>query len=277
MTYSNTDLEYLTDKKELISFDNTNISYLFRRRGDKKQYVLFIHGLTGNYYTWRYLIPDFIKQGYGIIAPDLRGHFTSEKYPEDYSYESCAKDMNEILVKEGIKKVILITHCYGSFVGLEFHRLFSSKLVGFIFCSPVHSNVLKSLFFINTHPFRNLIVSLLRYLYILFKKEVKYNPSTTPGLIRKYYEFTNHWKTVVETFPYAVDYDGKKILTKINIPVLIIVGRFDWMTPRRNSVKMHKLIKNSRLQTINLAEHYIITMNNKKVIKIIGDYLTNLQ
>lgn len=274
MTYSNIDLGSLINRKEIISFDKTRISYLFNERKNKG-YLVFIHGLTGSYNSWRFVVPYFLKKGYGIIAPDLRGHFTSERDPKDYSYEACAKDINEILKKEKIGKVVFVTHCYGSFVALEFYRLCEKKAKAFVFCSADYSYVLKNIFFLNLDFFRKQVLFLLNALKGLYKRQVKYNPLKTQRVLRKYYEFTNHWTTVVKMFPYAANYNPKGILSKIKVPCLIIVGKYDWLTPKKNSLKMHKYFKNSKLCIISMAEHFIITLKNKKVNTTIEKFLEN--
>ncbi len=278
MIYSNTDLAYLINSKKIIkkkikSFDNTKISYIFNKSKNKRSYLIFIHGLTGSYNSWEEIIPYFVKKDYGIIALDIRGHFTSNKDINNYSYEACAKDINEIMKKEKIKKAVIITHCYGSIVGLELYRLFNEKIKALIFCSGDYAFALKNMYNINLNKFKKQILWMLKKTSNIFKKQVKYNPNKISKVTKKCYEFKNHWKTITKMFPYAVDYNGKKILSKINIPTLIITGNFDWLISKKNSIKMNKLIKNSEIYIVNFGEHFIITLKNNQTTKIINNFL----
>ncbi len=278
MTYLDTNLECLINnkkiiRKEITSFDNVRISYLFKKSKNKKSYLIFIHGLTGSFNSWRKIIPYFINKDYGIIALDLRGHFSSENYPNDYSYSACAKDINEIMKKEKIGKGVFVTHCYGSFIAFEFHKMFSKKIKALILCSSDYKHVLKSMYGINTHIFRKKIMIILKFVGKLFRKKVKYNPLKMSRTKRKYYEFRNHWQTVINMLQESFDCNYEEILKNVDVPTTIMVGKYDIIACKKRSRQMHKLIKNSKFKIIKNGEHFIITLASETVNRIVDDFI----
>jgi pimeloyl-ACP methyl ester carboxylesterase len=52
-----------------------------------------------------------------------------------------------------------------------------------------------------------------------------------------------------------LDYDGSKILEKIDVPTLIIGGKNDSVTPVKTQRYMHKKIKGSQLQIVPYGSH----------------------
>ena len=102
---------------------------------NSKEWMLLIHGLGGSINTWKYQIEDF--SGYNIIAVDLAGHGdTSFRKTKDL-LTSSASDINDILEKEKIDKVHIISLSLGTLVAMEFayrykERVSSIILAGFV-------------------------------------------------------------------------------------------------------------------------------------------------
>jgi len=155
--------------------------------------------------------------------------------------------------------------------------MFSKKVKAFIFCSADYAHVLKSMYNINTHFLRKPTLFLLDLLKGIFKREIKYNPYKMSKILKKCYEFRNHWLTIVRMFPYAVNYNGTEVLSKIKVSTIIIAGRFDWLVSKKRSIKMNKYIKGSKLKIVKNAEHFIIKLNSKQVNKIMSDFLEEIK
>lgn len=73
-----------------------------------------------------------------------------------------------------------------------------------------------------------------------------------------------------------LDFDEHRILTKINIPCLIIEGEKDFKTPKAVAVSMHNKIKNSELSFIKDATPDTNIQNASEINKIIEKFLVKV-
>ena len=102
---------------------------------NSNEWVLLIHGLGGSIRTWKYQIKDL--QDYNIIAVDLEGHGGSSIKRTRHLLSRSADDINDILEKENIDKVNIISLSLGTLVAMEFAYLHKEKvksivLAGFV-------------------------------------------------------------------------------------------------------------------------------------------------
>ena len=83
--------------------------------------VLLLHGFPDDHTVWRYQIPELVKAGYRVIAPDTRGTGESELLPRvsDYGMEHLVADQIALLDHLGIQKVRLVAHDWGAIQGWE--------------------------------------------------------------------------------------------------------------------------------------------------------------
>ena len=102
---------------------------------NSNEWVLLIHGLGGSIRTWKYQIKDL--KDYNIIAVELEGHGGSSIKRARHLLSRSAEDINEILEKENIEKVNIISLSLGTLVAMEFAYLHKEKvksivLAGFV-------------------------------------------------------------------------------------------------------------------------------------------------
>jgi len=102
---------------------------------NSKEWVLLIHGLGGSINTWKYQIQDMTE--FNIVAVDLEGHGDSEFTGQKHLLSRSASDINDILEKENIEKVHVISLSLGTLVAMEFAYQYSCKvksivLAGFV-------------------------------------------------------------------------------------------------------------------------------------------------
>jgi len=102
---------------------------------NSNEWVLLIHGLGGSINTWKYQIKDL--QDYNVVAVDLEGHGGSAIEKTKHLLTRSAVEINEVLVKENIDKVNIISLSLGTLVAMEFAYLYKEKvksivLAGFV-------------------------------------------------------------------------------------------------------------------------------------------------
>jgi pimeloyl-ACP methyl ester carboxylesterase len=81
--------------------------------------VLLLHGFPDDHTVWRHQIPELVKAGYRVIAPDTRGTGDSELLPKvsDYGMKHLVADQIALLDYLGLKKVRLVAHDWGAIQG----------------------------------------------------------------------------------------------------------------------------------------------------------------
>ena len=91
--------------------------------------LLLIHGWPECWYSWRYQIDFFIKNGYQIIAPDIRGFGSSEKPTrlEKYEMKYLISDILEIISFFNKEKIILVGHDWGAPIAWNTAALYQKK------------------------------------------------------------------------------------------------------------------------------------------------------
>jgi len=99
-----------------IQFNDTKtgeeISIAYSDYG-KGQPVVFIHGWPSSREMWEYQLADAVNAGYRVIKYDRRGFGKSSKPWSGYDYDSLAGDLNELINKLDLQKVILVGFSMG--------------------------------------------------------------------------------------------------------------------------------------------------------------------
>lgn len=259
-------------EKFLKSFDKIRIYYKIKR--NKKDFLVFLHGLNLNHTIWKNEIEFFDDLGYSILTLDLRGFGKSEKPKEKYKIENFSKDLNEILNKENIKEIILVGFSLGGMISLNFYKQFPKKV--------------KMLILINTaYKFSKDVMSpAVKYfgkLPLLLNKFTQYTKS------KKYIDFSK-LKNLPSLYiayvanksarPYVSSscikeikkFDENKLLKKIQVPTLIIGSKFDEYFSINVPKSMSKKIRKSELRMLN-AMHPIIIKKPEEVSNIMLKFL----
>jgi len=80
--------------------------------------MLFLHGLGGNTYSWRYMVAPF-SGGHQVILIDFRGEGKSPKPDDDhYSIIEQGDLIHQFILEHDLKKLTLVGNSYGGAVSL---------------------------------------------------------------------------------------------------------------------------------------------------------------
>ena len=242
--------------------------------------LVFVHGLSGSSAAWIPYEKKFEKK-YNILSFDLRGHgksYKPKKY-QDYSFKKFAEDLYSLVHHEKIKKFILVCHSYGVFIGLEFLRKHQNLVSSAVFLSPAYKapinkvslllkKLLKSKQLLNIIPLKD-----------GYGRHVDYSQHKNTGdwnIPRMIQDVGNTGlKIYLWGTKQSFNFNAKKVLKKINIPVLLIHGKEDTIFPYSNSLSMHKQIKSSKLVLLEKTDHIIVLNNFKEVSKLIENFIKN--
>ncbi len=98
----------------VIRKDDTTISYLI---GGTGPCLIFLHGYMETKEVWLNFADSYLSK-YQVVIPDLPGHGQTSLHHDINSMENMADAVITILIRNSIKKAILIGHSMGGYVAL---------------------------------------------------------------------------------------------------------------------------------------------------------------
>jgi pimeloyl-ACP methyl ester carboxylesterase len=84
--------------------------------------VVLLHGFPDFWYSWRFQIPVLVRQGFRVVAPDMRGYNLSDKPAgvRAYRVERLAADVAQLVERLGEPRAAVVGHDWGGMVAWWF-------------------------------------------------------------------------------------------------------------------------------------------------------------
>lgn len=223
--------------------------------------IIFIHGFPFNKSMWNGQM-ELLKDNYRVIAYDIRGHGSSDPGIDDFFIELFVADLLRFMEKLGIEKSILCGLSLGGYIALNAVLKAPDRFNGLILndtqciadtleikenrCTAIirimkngvedyADEIIKNLFAAETLTKKKNIIAAVKEMIISTPKQ----------------SFCNTLHALAERK------DTCEQLQEINIPVLIMVGKEDKITPIAAAQQMHDKIRGSVLKVIQHAGHLI--------------------
>jgi pimeloyl-ACP methyl ester carboxylesterase len=229
---------------DFVLKEEHGFSYIDEGEGEV---LLLLHGLMGALSNWDAVIRDFSKE-YRVVIPilpiyDLPLLTTGVK--------SLAKHVHRFVTHMGLTDVTLLGNSLGGHVGL-------------IYCIN-HPQVVKTLVLTGSSGlYENAFGGSFprRESYDFVKEKVEYtfyDPKVaTKELVDDVFKTINDRNRVIRILAMAksaIRHNMAKDLHKINIPVALIWGKNDKITPPEVAVEFNQLLPNSELYWIDQCGH----------------------
>lgn len=251
--------------------------------------IFFIHGGPGMG-DCRGDIAAFSPLGdeYKLVFLDMRGSGRSEDKPP-YTHEQWTADIDELRKQLGLEKIKMLGGSYGGFLTLEYALRYPENLTHVMLrdtapsCNYNDQSTAKAL---NS----NLPGINEDMLDRLFGGRVKSNDDFKEmfGAIQPLYTVVwdeekakqrldsifFHYET--HNYAFSVNqpaYDLTEQLKNIQVPVLVTVGRHDWITPVVASEDIHREVPNSTLVIFENSGHSPHLEENEKYIELVRDFI----
>jgi pimeloyl-ACP methyl ester carboxylesterase len=254
-------------KRRIASFDKTRISYDIDRNGSDPLTLIFVHGAGGDLLAWKKERDFFHQKGYSTLAIDLRGHGLSGRPASfsNYDLDNFAMDLKRVIDKEKISSFIIIGHCFGGIVAINFQKLYPDMAAAFVLIDTTSKapQSLRIACYLNLPLLRvfNYLLSKRQFddkLYRYAETE-KFVGSDDLDISRLYSDITHTtFRSWIYTYQQLAGFDGQEILKGIKVPTLIIHGAKDQIFGIREASKMSNLISESVLDIVPEASHIIV-------------------
>ncbi|WP_316805050.1 alpha/beta hydrolase [Pedobacter nototheniae] len=213
----------------------------------KGETLVLLHGLMGELSNWELVIERF-KDRYHIVVPILPIY---ELPILTLGVKSLSRYVHRFLKYKNLNQVVLIGNSLGGHVGLVFtvaHQEFVKALV-LTGSSGLYENA-----FGGSFPRRE------SYDYVKEKVAFTfYDPEiATKELVDDVFKTVNDRSRVIRILTMAksaIRHNMAKELSKITIPVSLIWGRNDKVTPPEVAEEFHELLPNSELNWVDKCGH----------------------
>jgi len=262
-----------TAQRHVVTRDGTRIGYQLVGEGPA---IVFANGLGGRYMAFTYLYDALA--GYRTICWDYRGLYTSDAAsdPTANTVAHHAHDLIAILDHEGINEFVLVGWSMGVQVGFEAIRLYPERVRGMLAINGTWGRafrtVMGSRLVGRTIP---MLLRLVRAQTALVGRATKriagsdalISAMKRVGLVSQTIDIevfrqvaagfqTIDWHIYSDLLTRLDEHDAEEVLARITVPVCIITGDRDLMTPPSTAEHMHRTIPGSRMVVIEGGTHY---------------------
>ena len=248
----------LTEIDQKTTVNNITISYTEAGPAEAPA-IIFIHGFPLNKSMWEKQI-DALKDHYRAIAYDVRGHGNSDSGSEHFSIDIFVSDLIGFMDNLAIKKTILCGLSMGGYIAIN-----AALLRPDLFDAIILSDTSCAADTIEAKHKRILAIEDVKLNGLVnFADESIKNLFTADFLISKSPEISLVTGMIVNTssqsiyntmHALAIRRETCSRLHEIKIPVLILVGIDDKITPVSSAKTMNENITDSNLTIIEHAGH----------------------
>lgn len=240
----------------------------YEQQGSGKT-ILLLHGWADRLETFKLLMPELAKN-YHVLAVDLPGFGTTQAPKDVWDLDDYARFVADFLKKLEARTDLLavVGHSNGGAVAVR------ASALGLV--QPTKLVLLASSGVRDTAGVKRAAIKLVaktgKVLTLWLPK------NTRKKLQKKLYGTVGSDMLItpelIETFKRTVRQDIQTDAAGLQLPTLLIYGGEDAATPVASiGKKLHSLIKNSRLEVITGADHFVHQAKPSQVLKLIQDFL----
>ena len=261
-------------QRHTVVADGTRIGYQVRGQGPA---VVLANGLGGTYLAFKYLY-EALGEDHKIICWDYRGLYSSAPSadPKANTVAHQVADLMAILAAEQIDRFVLVGWSMGVQVGFETIKRHPERVAGMMAINGTFGHAFHTV--MGSRMMGQVIPMLLRLVRAqagLVGRATKLvagsdaliaalvriglaSPTIDVEIFRAVAAGFQHidWVIYSHLLNRLDEHDAEDVLAKIAVPVAIVTGDKDLMTPPSTAEHLHRAIRGSRLVVIEGGTHY---------------------
>lgn len=241
-----------------ITINNLTVSYS-DHGPDDAPVIIFIHGFPLNKSMWNIQV-EALKENFRVIAYDIRGHGNSDAGIDEFFIELFVIDLLRLMEKLKIEKSILCGLSLGGYIALNAVLKHPDRFDGLILndtqciadTPEIKENRCQAIISIMKNGVEQYADEIIKH---LFAPESFTKKKNVIDAVKEMIISTPKQSLCNTLHALAERKETCDLLPQINIPVLIMVGKEDKITPIAAAQQMHEKILNSKLEIIQQAGH----------------------
>jgi len=264
-----------TRSGEVVRYDVGDVTLSVDIRGDGPA-LLLLHGFPLDRTIWKHQVATL--SGWRRIAPDLRGHGSSEAPAKGYSMKAYADDLVRLLDKLRVGKAVVAGLSLGGYVAFELLRHHKDRVSGLILCdtraeadSPDGKRGRDEN--IALAQTRGVEALAERMLPMLLGRTTQQTQPQLVGEVRDMIIRTPPAGIIGALTAMRDRPDSSGLLASIDVPTLVVVGQEDEITPVAVARKMTDAIPGAVLTTIAGAGHVVPVEAPTAVSRVMAEFL----
>lgn len=268
-------LRIAVEQRHVTARDGTRIGYQVGGP-EGAPCVVLANGLGGTYLAFRYLY-DALGD-YRTICWDYRGLYSSSPAADPLANTVAHQvdDLIDICQAEGMNEIVLAGWSMGVQVGFETIRRYPDRVKGMLAINGTYGRAFRTV--MGSRLVGRTIPMLLRLVKAqaalagfatkrLAGSDALISAMKRVGLVSQTIDIeifravaagfqTIDWRIYSDLLSRLDEHDAEEVLANITVPVTIVTGDRDLMTPPATAEHMHRLIPGSRMVVIEGGTHY---------------------
>jgi pimeloyl-ACP methyl ester carboxylesterase len=257
--------------QEIPSHDGGTINFVDSGPGTAAVTFVLAHGVSLSLRTWVHQLRDLPAAGFRTIAFDHRGHGASTLGATEFSVDNLGDDIATLIETLDLHDVVLVGHSMGGIAVQSFlarhEDLAARRLRGLVLLSSVAAN---------QHGSQAAQLNLLAERVLRRKADSTWlwsnrvlgalvagvgfgddpDPRQLEYVRQMLRECAPH--TRVHGPRSLIGFDLSAELERIHVPTLVVVGTADVITPVGISQRMHRQLRDSRLEVVHGGGHMLM-------------------
>jgi 3-oxoadipate enol-lactonase len=221
--------------------------------------VILMHGIGGNRTNWHDQLPVLAEQ-FHALSWDARGYGLSDDYEGPLDFGDFARDLVHVLDHFRSARVHLVGLSMGGMIAMDFYSRYPQRVATLTICDSLPG-------FNHLTPDQRSEFVRLRQEPLVAGKEPKdiapavaetlIGKSARPGSFQRLVDSMSalHKQSYLKTIAGTANYQRSFELEKVAVPMHIMVGDEDRLTPPAMSRQMAQRISGARLSLIEGAGH----------------------
>jgi 3-oxoadipate enol-lactonase len=243
--------------------------------------LVLLHPFPAHHGLWLPAAQALLSR-YRVILPDLRGHGESEVGDGPATMEKHAADLVRILDANEVGRAVFCGVSIGGYIVFEFWRRFRNRMEALVLCdtrsqadtSEGRAARLQSAANVLQQGVEAFVDSMIPRLF--GKSTVATRPDVIEGARRMMLKMSPDGLAQVQR-GMAERADSTPTLKTIDVPVLVLVGEEDALTPVADGEFMRQSVPKGQLRVIAKAGHFAIWEQPEEVGKVLRQFVDSVR
>ena len=250
--------------------------------------LIFINGAFQDMHSWHYM-NKYFSQLTSTIVLDLPGWGKADHLPGDIDFSLYARAINDVLIKEGIKHVNVVSTSYGTPIAVQFAKNFRASVDNLILTSPlmeIQPSLLNRYSTLNDLVRRKDLSNLSAFLFDIglmnteegVKGKVKQYDLISSLFNKQILKLSDDkLKKFKSNTDRIIKFGTASIEGIQDLKTLIFTGEYDSFTTCKRRKSLADTFTNARFDKVPETDHLFLFENPKFAIQLIADFLTKAQ